>query len=54
MMGTGCCAVEGDPRWTLKPTAVPRTTGSAMDAAGCWKMKLGMVREGMWVVMVIY
>lgn len=39
-------------RLTLKPTAVPRNTGSKIEAAGWAKIWPGMVNEGMYVVIL--
>lgn len=39
-------------RRALYPTAVPRTTGSRMEVAGLWNTAVGIVRDGMYVVML--
>lgn len=44
---TGWKPVGANVRFRLKPTAVPRTTGSRIEAAGLVKTDDGSVREGM-------
>lgn len=45
-----CCAVQSSLREVPSPTAVPRAMGRRMDAAGLRKTAVGIVIEGIYVV----